>query len=103
MYELFVFPTEVEHQGTKQLVHCDFPLAELSDMPDPADLDIFMGFRLDIERGLFIRWALDTTLGGNRVVHYCYNLSIALTEIPMPRRLVRELQKQPDLLDSLSR
>lgn len=101
MYELFVFPTEIEHQGTRELVRHNFPLAEVSDVTDTDD--ILMDFHYDIERGLFLRWALETTDGGNRVVHYCYNLSMALTDIPMPKWLVSELRTQPDLFDSLSR
>ncbi len=83
MYELFVFPTEIEHASTKQLVRHSFPMAELCDVVDPRDPDdIFMDFRYDIKLGLFLRWAVDTTEGGNRVLHYCYNLSIALVETP---------------------
>jgi hypothetical protein len=104
MYELFVFPTEIEHQGTRQLVRHNFPLAELCDVVDPRSPDdILMDFHYDMERGLFLRWAMNTTEGGNRVMHYCYNLSIALTEIPMPKWLISELRTQPDLFDSLSR
>jgi hypothetical protein len=103
MYELFVFPTEIEHQGTRQLIRHNFPLAELCDVFDPNDPeDIFMDFYYDIERGLFLRWAMETTEGGNRVVHYCYNLSLALTETPMPRWLVSVLRVHPNLLDSLN-
>jgi len=101
LYELFMFPTEIEHQGTRELVRHNFPLAELCDVVDPPH--ICMDFHLDIQRGLFLRWALETTDGGNRVVHYCYNLSMALTDIPMPHWLVNELRTQPDLFDSLSR
>ena len=104
MYELFVFPTEVEHQGTRQLVRHNFPLAELCDVVDPTNPDDFlMDFRYDIQLGLFLRWAVNTTDGGNRVVHYCYNLSMALIENPMPKWLVHELKTQPDLFDSLTR
>jgi len=104
MYELFVFPTEVEHQGTRQLVRHNFPMAELCDVVDPTNPDdILMDFHYDVSLGLFLRWAVDTTDGGNRVVHYCYNLSMALLEIPMPKWLVRELKTQPDLFDSLTR
>lgn len=104
MHELFVFPTEIEHQSTRQLVRHNFPLAELCDVVDPAyPTDIFMDFCYDIKLGLFLRWAVDTTEGGNRVLHYCYNLSMALLEVPMPRWLVNELKTQPDLFDSLFR
>ena len=102
MYELFVFPTEIEHAGTKQLVRHNFPLADLCDVIDPDSEDIFMDFHSEVTPGIFLKWAIETVPEcGLYVVHYCYNMSIALTEIPMPRWLVNELRVNPKLLDSL--
>ena len=102
MYELFLFPTEIEHQGTRQLVRHNFPLAELCDLVDPPH--ICMDFHSEIAPGLFLRWAVETVHEcGLPVVTYCYNLSIALIERPMPRWLVRELRAHPNLIDSISR
>jgi|SRR5271157_3366873 len=105
MYELFVFPNEIEHACTRQLVRHNFPLAELCDVVDPRDpQDIFMDFHLEIGTGLFLRWAVETVPEcGLPVVTYCYNLSIALTETPMPKWLVRELRTHPDLIESITR
>jgi hypothetical protein len=105
VYELFCFPSEIEHACTKELVRHNFPLAELCDVVDPQDLeDIFMDFRLEIRPGVFLRWAVETVPEcGLPVVTYCYNLSIALTENPMPKWLVQELCIHPDLIDSITR
>jgi hypothetical protein len=105
MYELFVFPNEIEHACTRQLVRHNFPLAELCDVVDPSEpQDLFMDFRLEISPGIFLQWAVETVPEcGLPVVTYCYNLSMALTENPMPRWLVRELYAHPNLIDSITR
>ena len=102
MYELFLFPTEIEHQGTRELVRHNFPLAELCDVVDPPH--ICMDFHHAVIPGIFLKWAIETDNEcGLPVVTYCYNLSMALTENPMPRWLVRELHAHPNLIDAISR
>jgi len=92
MRELLVFPTEIEHQGTRQLVHDSFPQAELCDVKLEADEDIITALKIvPLRPATFIHWAFEQTQSGLHVVRYCYNLSIALTERPMPRWLVREI------------
>lgn len=101
MHELFLFPTEIEHQGTRELVHCTFPLAELCDVTGP---DICMDFYSTVAPGIFLEWAIETDNEcGLPVVTYCYSLSLALIEQPMPRWLVHELRSHPNLIDSISR
>ncbi|GEM_PF-7079678 len=101
MHEIFLFPTEIEHQGTRELVHCNFPLASLRDVVGP---DICMDFWSLVAPEIFLKWAVDTVSEcGLPVATYCYRLSLALTEQPMPRWLVRELRAHPNLIDSISR
>ncbi len=89
MRELFVFPTETEHQGTCQLVRDTFPTAVLS--PPHVDDDILVSLRIESLRPApFIRWALEEH-GGLQIVSFCYNLSLGLTSNPMPRWLVKEI------------
>ncbi len=99
MHELFVFPTETEHQGTVELVKDNFPLAELCDVRlEPPDEDIMVALKIESLRPApFIRWALEVH-DGIYVVSYCYNLGLALTSNPMPRWLVKEILSDEYLL-----
>jgi hypothetical protein len=100
MRELFVFPTETEHQSTCQLVKDSFPRAEFSEVellePDP---DILIAMRIyEIPPAPFIRWAVETQQSGNRIIPYCYNLSLAITANPMPKWFVKEILADSYLL-----
>lgn len=100
MRELFVFPTEIEHQGTCQLVTASFPQAELCDVKlAEAEEDILVALKIVAVRpATFIHWAIQTQESGLRVVSYCYNLTLALTANPMPRWLVKEICSDEYLL-----
>lgn len=99
MHELFVFPTETEHQGTVELVKDNFPTAELCDVKLEDDEDIMVALKIESLRPApFIHWALEMH-GGIYVVSYCYNLGLALTSNPMPRWLVKEILSDPRLFE----
>lgn len=98
VHEFLVFPTEVEHQGTCQLVRDNFPQAELCDVEQESE-DILTALKIESLRPApFIRFAFQEH-GGLHIVSYCYILGLALTDTPMPRWLVREILSDDYLIE----
>jgi hypothetical protein len=80
MFERFVFPTEIEREGTRQLIIVNFPSAKLWYMQD--ETDFVMDMELDVEKVVFFRWAIQPMGAGVPVLFYCLHMSLETYDPP---------------------
>ena len=89
MYERFIFATEIERAGTRELLSDAFPLSKLWYVHD--DIDFLMDMEVSIPQEIFFQYVATTPGPARLLLHSCYHLSLALHDPPL--WLIHELRK----------
>jgi len=89
MYERFIFATEIERGGTRQLIGDAWPLAKVWDVYDEDDY--VLDAEIPCSQETFFRYAATTPGPARLLIHSCYYLSLLLHEPPL--WMVQEMRR----------
>lgn len=82
MYDRLLFPSKIEQEGTKEIIHDNFPAVYLLDIVD--DVDPFVtDLKLEVPKETFFEWAYLTPGAASPILFYCLYLSVELLEPPV--------------------
>lgn len=91
MYERFLFASEVERAGTREVLSASFPLGKLWYVADQFDTDFIMDAEFPCSNESFFQYAIQTPGPARLLIYSCYNLSLALHEPPL--WMIQELRR----------
>jgi hypothetical protein len=91
MYERFIFASEIERSGTRQMLSESFPLAKIWNVHDELETDFLMDMEAPCSQETFFRYVVQTPGPARLLIYSCYNLSLLLHEPPL--WMIQELRR----------